>query len=645
MPSESPEASGVIGPQASNEATLGNGSPSELAPACNRDTTEQRRGLLEELLAYTSDEARGVTSSPRQIASVNTIVDDHSSSSKPSDIADGDSDNAHEYHFTEEEQQDFFQATEGFLHGFSNNNDMTVGSSNRYDGLTESVVAAIMEGSTPGSGVTGYPQDYAETDNDSSLPTIPGWSENEDHLKAEHFSDHLIDDYSPHYSGHGRQYYAGTEPEHMQSVPLYYYGATTTPHAYAASLNTNIQDADPTAFVPATWVGHHSPDGVNDAEVNGSNYQNTVHGRGNTLVAHGRPTDYSDHDLGSSALRRDASYKHHHNRNSQLNYPAEQSVLPTTLRYDGPDATGHSHPLSSDLLTVGPHLVPPIAASPSARDLLPGTRLDKMQPYVGFHRDAGAAFRYMCQTRRNYDVDGHDDWQSVELNPGSFVRDIYEAMSTIVPNPDSAQLSYWNTMTRKGHEQAMLEGRAWDIVHTAITQHKYGISNFPELEINKRDPTDMAMRCSERLYRIKEILYFDKLVCKDVVDGNKISYLVATPNAWITRKNDNRRLNKDKGAIMRAGKKTVHKFQNARFAKDKKSGTDQDADYTESVMEGRATTSSLEMLGGAEDRPVESNVKPRSRPTRSSKRVRRQEPEAEQVSKQSKGKRKASEMD
>ncbi|KAF2239883.1 hypothetical protein EV356DRAFT_3179 [Viridothelium virens] len=281
-----------------------------------------------------------------------------------------------------------------------------------------------------------------------------------------------------------------------------------------------------------------------------------------------------------------------------------------------------------------------IPAAHSAGDtILHGTRLDRMHSFMGFHKDSDAAYDYMSKIRRNYEVAGYDDWQRVEADPIPFVRGIYEAMSTLKPEADSSQVSYWSTMTRKGHEQQMIEARAWDIVQTAINQHKHGITNFPELEIHKRDPLDNSMCCSERLGRIQDILYGDKLVCKDVVDGNKVTYLVATPNAWINRKNDNRRLNKDKGAIMRAGKRTVTQFQNAQVMREATAGLDYHVIGVENVVEGRDLSHGPALPSEAMEQHVESRAKNRPKSRRPPKRAKKNDDDEEWAPRQSKGKK------
>ena len=97
-------------------------------------------------------------------------------------------------------------------------------------------------------------------------------------------------------------------------------------------------------------------------------------------------------------------------------------------------------------------------------ETLVGIKLDKMQPYKGFFKNAQSAYAYMNQIRRYYEVRGEDDWSVVDADAEPYVSDIYEAMSTLSQDADRAQMSYWNTMTRKNHTQEMLEARSWIMV-------------------------------------------------------------------------------------------------------------------------------------------------------------------------------------
>ncbi|KAI9693518.1 MAG: hypothetical protein M1820_009206 [Bogoriella megaspora] len=183
-----------------------------------------------------------------------------------------------------------------------------------------------------------------------------------------------------------------------------------------------------------------------------------------------------------------------------------------------------------------------------------GQPLLGMKPFSSFFKSYEEAQAYMHRPRRYFNVSGFDDWRFVQENLLYYVKRMYQHMITLHPGADSSQLGYWHTLTRKNLDQAVLEAKAWEIVHTAIEQHRDGIRNLEELEINKRLQNDQTMTCSQRVEKLAEILYLDKLVCKDIVSGNNVPYIVACPHAWHARKNDNRRLNKDKGAIMKAGK-------------------------------------------------------------------------------------------
>ncbi|KAL9088455.1 MAG: hypothetical protein Q9165_006179 [Trypethelium subeluteriae] len=293
-------------------------------------------------------------------------------------------------------------------------------------------------------------------------------------------------------------------------------------------------------------------------------------------------------------------------------------------------------------ITASPPRIGMVSTRSDGDTILQGTRLDRMQSFRGFHKDIDAAYNYMSQVRRKYDVTGQDDWQRVEADPIPFVSGIYEAMSTLKPEADSSQISYWSTMTRKGHEQEMIEARAWDIVQTAITQHKHGIANFLELEIHKRDPLDNSMCCSERLERIQEILYGDKLVCKDVVDGNKVTYLVATPNAWINRKNDNRRLNKDKGLIMRAGKRTVSQYQNAQVNREVDTRVDYLMNGVESGADIRDLAHRSALPSEVMELQVEGRAKSRPKSRRPPKRAKKNDDDEEWAPRRGKGKKRES---
>ena len=97
---------------------------------------------------------------------------------------------------------------------------------------------------------------------------------------------------------------------------------------------------------------------------------------------------------------------------------------------------------------------------------------------------------------------------------------------------------------------------------------------------------------------------------------------------------------------MRAGKNTVHKYQNSRNMKERSSSAmDQDADFMDDMTETQAVLAGLDLPGGEVDRQVEASARANGRVTRASKKARREERTVQQAPKRSRGKRRTEEMD
>ena len=503
-------------------------------------------------LMHIGDDTLGTTSSISPPLTAREISSNQQSrdSVKPDEIPDRDPQTSDLDDFTKEDLQLYFHTPDEYINNMENREDVMGNSSHN-------IMDAAQSFSMSGDGNISNDNDYLDLEPSPNLigePFSPSLLNRDSHyhtatpMMSYYNQDQMLSPSADYYNGNSKPFSGGicfqdTDARH---------NSYAEPASANAATHYNVNTGPYDNFVFSSSTASMYRHGLNTAYSTNNASPNTEHVQP-AFPSNVRPvrilTESCNPKLKSFTTGANSSDMNPYDDIDQHDGQGSQQIqrLQSSLMHK--ESSMERSPFNPCSDTVSLHPISSAAAGPTNFTPFAGEKLEKMASYVGFHNDYNAAFNYMWQTRRTYEVGGQDDWQMVEANPVPFVRDIYEAMSTLVPQPDTAQISYWNTMTRKGHEQAMLEARAWDIIvsvvvwlqiiaisnfeqHTAITQHKYGISNFPELEINKRDPLDISMRCSDRLLRIRDILYVRfwlvKFICYHLQSSRPTSLSVRT---------------------------------------------------------------------------------------------------------------------
>ena len=393
--------------------------------------------------------------------------------SRTPDQADHDSDAGNSHRLTEEQKAAHFKVAEEFMQNFECSNNMDFGPSHSFGEIDGSHPANLIHRIASNSGPTNSMQDSAETSHDVNVSAMQGLSKSEAHHTTQHLSNQSSDYYLHPSSDRSIHDYPFPQAESQYSTSIPLHDSNTASLVNSSHCSSGFADENAGNFGHFNSMSHCTPENMAYIEENGLNNQDFAHNQHSGSIEHTTPPIYYFQDPNPYVSGTNMNVGNLVNPYDQLNQNENQWHSPLEGGYVQTHAINNgncSNPASQAIQLPPPSSFMPQVPHPQA---LLGTKLERMELYKGCHRSAREAREYTHETRRRYEVEGEDDWAAVEMNPIVYVRDIYEAMSTIVPQPDSAQVSYWNTMTRKGHDQAMLEARAWDIV-VRLVKSRFG---------------------------------------------------------------------------------------------------------------------------------------------------------------------------
>lgn len=161
-------------------------------------------------------------------------------------------------------------------------------------------------------------------------------------------------------------------------------------------------------------------------------------------------------------------------------------------------------------------------AAPAGSRLIPG-----LDQFDGKFASLEEAHKLIFETRHKVDVE-NDDVEDVERETAGWARKVINAMKTLPNASTNPAATFFDTICGKGYDPNYIMARAWDIVGRVIDLHKSG-SELQPVQLKRRKIEQC--KASERLCKLEDVLFNNKNVVKDVLDGWKIDAVVAEPLA------------------------------------------------------------------------------------------------------------------
>lgn len=174
------------------------------------------------------------------------------------------------------------------------------------------------------------------------------------------------------------------------------------------------------------------------------------------------------------------------------------------------------------------------------------TVLPKIGEFKGRFASTEEAEYFIQKVRHQVEVD-MDDFGAVKDELQSWANKIFDAMRTMPADARDKNVNMFNTISKKGFKAPYFEARAYDVVARVIDLHETGSELLAKFQL--KNSTIEQCKASERLNRLIHVCLYNKGVVKDILDGWKVSAIVAEPSARMKCANDTVQNNKRKKEV------------------------------------------------------------------------------------------------